>query len=238
MLGHWIHDSEFGIVSMIDDGDRCYEFFPLLGFAFITALEAVDTAGQLHEGSDIRDLGLVMSLFADWRLEDGLADGEDLEISWRETVVAYAKKASIDLEAIRPHAMKPVLEDSKDVQPVRAAPKSKAADRWGFKKMVGRRAPNHDRLPLTCYAPSLRATRKTKDWPGMHRSRADRLLISPSGLALSVRSMPSTRRIHSQTYRSKNSKMTASCSDELQLDGMYNLATRHLAFEVCRYVCI
>ena len=54
-------------------------------------------AGLLKPDTEIRDLGLVMCMALEWtnRREEHEIDRSDLE--WRNTVVAYAAKAKIDL---------------------------------------------------------------------------------------------------------------------------------------------
>jgi hypothetical protein len=121
---------------MADDGDMTMALLPLVGFAFITTLDAVDAAGQLKPDSKSLDLALIMSFFLQWVPEDGASDGEDVPVSWRETIVGYVKKGNIVLAAVRPYVNKALLKKFKNVKPVKPAAKSKAADRWGSKKVV------------------------------------------------------------------------------------------------------
>jgi hypothetical protein len=106
---------------------------------FLTALHAVDVAGKLTGDSELRDLGLVMSLYIKWAAGGDDFDIDDLDEeppSLRDTVVSYAMKAKIDLVETGCHSMKYVMEDSEHVEPLKAALKAKVADRWKWKKTV------------------------------------------------------------------------------------------------------
>lgn len=112
MLGRWLCENIMEMTG-VDDGDRTNDFIALLGRAFLTALHAVDRAGRLTKDSELRDLGLVMSLYLEWShgLEDyGLNENDDMP--WREHILAYAKKAGIDLKAVGCNSMSRVLEGS------------------------------------------------------------------------------------------------------------------------------
>jgi hypothetical protein len=101
-----------------EDGERVCECYGLIGCAILTALNALDLAGELKADSKFQDLALVISFFLAW--SDGLesygveedgngdADGEwyealgknelegTEEFDWRKQVVSYAKKAGVD----------------------------------------------------------------------------------------------------------------------------------------------
>ena len=138
MLGHWVKQTAtMGEILMtiigVDDGARASQLMGLFGCAFLTVLDVVDRAGKLNKESEFRDLGLVMSIYLDWAsgLEDYGIDDDDL--SWRKNVVAYAKKANIDLATVGCHGTAKNLEKYKKVHALKAASK---ADIWGWKKAV------------------------------------------------------------------------------------------------------
>ena len=80
----------------------------------MSTLDAVQRVGELHKESKFKDLGLVMALFAEYSLstpdyglettwEETFDDGEfedERQRDWHETIVAYAKKADIDLKNV------------------------------------------------------------------------------------------------------------------------------------------
>lgn len=87
-----------------DDGDRVQLLSDLIGRTILTALDAVQQVGQLKRDSEFKDLGVVMASFfsapsAAW--EDIELVLEDVsETNWREAIVAYARKADIDLHNV------------------------------------------------------------------------------------------------------------------------------------------
>lgn len=102
-VGQWLSSDlgQFGDLMTligIDDGERVCQRMKVVGCMFLSALDAIDHAGALKVSSRFRDLGLVMSLYLNWSW--GLEDygvGDDGECEWRRAIVAYAKKAGIDL---------------------------------------------------------------------------------------------------------------------------------------------
>jgi hypothetical protein len=105
----------------------------LPGWPFLTALNFVDVAEQLKPASEIHDLELVMALYLYWSkdLEAYGIDEEDLD--WREHVLAYAKKGSLDLDTISCGKLKEELESLSDMDPVKG---STNAGRWHWPKKV------------------------------------------------------------------------------------------------------
>jgi hypothetical protein len=134
MLGRWLCQDTIEEMMMVDDGEHVFQLVRLMGHAFLTALHVIDRAGKLTRDSEFRDLGLVMTLYLKWSLG---ADDEDFEdddeLSWREHVVAYAKKAGIDLRTVGCRSMDKELEGIEDATPL---DKSIKADRWDWKKTV------------------------------------------------------------------------------------------------------
>ena len=109
-LGRWMHQEEvLQTIIHVEDGERACELVGLFGCAFLTALDCVDKAGKLTKDSELRNLGLVMSIYLSWSfdLEDYGIEGECVE--WRKSVIAYAKRADIDLEATGYHSVQKVL---------------------------------------------------------------------------------------------------------------------------------
>jgi hypothetical protein len=135
-LGHWLLRGEAGMAACADDGDRVNELTGLVGCALLTALHSLDVAGKLTNNSDIRDLGLVMSLYLHWTTIWGDMDEEELE--WRKKVVGYAKKAGIDLEQAGCASMKTILKEFERVRPITVVPKNMPRDRWAWKRKLSR----------------------------------------------------------------------------------------------------
>ncbi|KAK3672958.1 hypothetical protein LTR78_007068 [Recurvomyces mirabilis] len=97
-LGHWVNmNTEF---MMMDDGDRAFNLIGLIGCAFIDTLITVDKAGQLSADSIVKDLGLVMSLYLNFGRGQEDYDIEEGDLQWRSAIVAFAKKAGIDLTVV------------------------------------------------------------------------------------------------------------------------------------------
>ena len=49
-----------------EDGQRVNVLVDLIGRAFLSGLETIDSAGELKSESRFPDLGLVMSIYLDW----------------------------------------------------------------------------------------------------------------------------------------------------------------------------
>ena len=107
----------------------------LIGLSFVTMLNEIDRADLLKADSRIKDLGLVMASYIRWSDSwKEFAPGEDEdEMDWPEGVVAYAKKAGIDLENVGVYGVKDRLTEIGTVEPLEGDAK---ADRWGWKKKV------------------------------------------------------------------------------------------------------
>ena len=133
MLGRWVCGGTIQSIIHCDDGERACQLMGLFGCAFLTVLNAVDSAGKLTMNSELRDVSLVMSIYLEWShgLEDyGIVDEH---LTWRKDIVAYAKKASFDLKANGCHSMGQVLQDYSTVRPLKDV---KKADRWSWRKNV------------------------------------------------------------------------------------------------------
>jgi hypothetical protein len=105
-----------------EDGEHVCECYGMIGCAILSALNAVDIAGELKADSKFKDLALVISYFLAWSedLESyGVEEdeGQDKEgewyedvdpeeaekttgknggFDWRKQLVSYAKKARVD----------------------------------------------------------------------------------------------------------------------------------------------
>ncbi|KAF2190753.1 hypothetical protein K469DRAFT_697983 [Zopfia rhizophila CBS 207.26] len=94
-LGIWINQIDMTIWSLNGYAEKTYATVRMVGCTILTALNALDLAGELKSDSKFLDLGLVMSEFLNWA--DGL-EGigiEDEDLKWRRHVVAYFRKAGI-----------------------------------------------------------------------------------------------------------------------------------------------
>ncbi|KAI1871409.1 uncharacterized protein JN550_004403 [Neoarthrinium moseri] len=137
-LIHWLLVEQLNPWMGLDDGERVQETVRLIGLSFLATLNEIDKASLLKKDSTIKDLGLVMSLYLQWSngLGDYGIDGEE-NIGWRKDVVAYAKKARVDLEANGCFGIGKVVklldEEHDGIEPLPGAAK---ADRWGWKKTL------------------------------------------------------------------------------------------------------
>ncbi|KAI1777109.1 hypothetical protein F4818DRAFT_409176 [Hypoxylon cercidicola] len=104
----------------------------LIGRALVSVLNEFDHAKLLKADSDIKDLGLIMTYYLYWI--DTLK-GRGLELPFRKEVVAYAKKAGIDLkEAGLFGTEERVKELEKEVGKIKALSGKAQPDRWDWKK--------------------------------------------------------------------------------------------------------
>ncbi|KAI0169029.1 hypothetical protein GGR52DRAFT_574254 [Hypoxylon sp. FL1284] len=105
----------------------------LIGRAFASALNELDHAKMLKPDSDIKDLGLIMSYYLYW--VDTLK-GRGLELPFRKEVVAYAKKAGVDLKEVGMFGTEErVKELEREMGKIKAfSSKGSQPDRWDWKK--------------------------------------------------------------------------------------------------------
>lgn len=122
-LSHWLSQPQNDAFIRMDDGERCCKLVGLLGSAFVTMLDTIDKENQLRPDGDIKDLGLVMSLFLkfadglqDYGIEDHDDDPDDPDggkvLKWRRFTVAFARKGGIDLVATGCAGTGQTLEES------------------------------------------------------------------------------------------------------------------------------
>jgi hypothetical protein len=121
---------------MADDGDRVNMLHGLMGCAAATALELIDREGQLKADFELRDLGLVISLWL--KFGEGKEDyGMDEEMfEWRSVLIAYADKAGIDLVKTGCGGTKELEEKYRHTKLKLDGGKKVKADRWDWAKTV------------------------------------------------------------------------------------------------------
>lgn len=127
----------------MDDGDRMCAVARLVGISFLTTLNELDKAGLLKADSEVKDLGLVISLYLYWGEQIDEFDGGDEEdgdsgdVDWKREAVAYAKRAGVDLVAAGCYGTDERIqsreEEGGEISPLEGAAKP---DRWGWKKNV------------------------------------------------------------------------------------------------------
>lgn len=106
----------------------------LIGRALVSVLNEFDHVKLLKADSEIKDLGLIMTYYLYW--VDTLK-GRGLELPFRKEVVAYAKKAGIDLKDAGLFGTEErVKELEKEVGKVKPLSGKAQPDRWDWKKKV------------------------------------------------------------------------------------------------------
>lgn len=128
----------------MDDGERWATTTHLIGLAFLETLNCLDQAKKLTPTSPeatFKDLGLVMSLYLVWGLEiEGMGADEEEQSDWRKQVIAYAKKAGIDLVEEGCFGMSETLETYKksygNIAALKDATKGQTNMRWKWRKFV------------------------------------------------------------------------------------------------------
>ncbi|KAK8875011.1 hypothetical protein PGQ11_005525 [Apiospora arundinis] len=137
---HWLTTEELGPWIGCDDGERIKDTMECIGAMFLSALNELDRAGDLKPDSRIQDLALVMAWYLEWSkdLPDYGFDGD--ELNWRPQILAYARKAGIDLAtpssglfgaAQLVSTLDEEADDDDGVAPLAGEAKP---DRWNWKK--------------------------------------------------------------------------------------------------------
>ncbi|KAF1997778.1 hypothetical protein P154DRAFT_440413, partial [Amniculicola lignicola CBS 123094] len=93
-IGLAIQDENgIGAYVLIDDGERTFALTGLIGSAFLTALHAIEEAGELKKDSKFLDLPLVMGYFLEYgyNLPDFSIDGDGA--AWPRHAIAYYTKS-------------------------------------------------------------------------------------------------------------------------------------------------
>ncbi len=120
----------------MDDGDLFTATIGMIGLSFLAMLNEIDQANLLEPDSRIKDLGLVMACYIQWSEiwnEFGSGDGVD----WPKEIVAYAKKAGIELGNAGIHGIRAKLTSTeKEHGEIRPLAGDAKADRWTWKKKV------------------------------------------------------------------------------------------------------
>lgn len=121
----------------MDDGELFTTTNEMIDLMFVTVLNELDQANLLKSDSRIKDLGLVMACFLQWSdiQEEFGATGDEGGVDLPKEIIAYAKKAGIDLKNVGLHGIKEKLEQHgyDAVEPLSGNAK---ADRWAWKKKV------------------------------------------------------------------------------------------------------
>ncbi|KAK6003277.1 hypothetical protein QM012_001122 [Aureobasidium pullulans] len=143
----WILEESNVPWHMIDDGQRSWFTYSLLGFMLLAGLNRIDQEGELKPDSKYKDLSLVMSLWArvaddlggdtDDPLDDGkggdssLGDYAGFSLLWFRYLLALAKEASIPVKGVTDADDKVDEWYSQIEGKVKLPPKK--ADRFGWK---------------------------------------------------------------------------------------------------------
>ena len=140
-VAHWLNSNvgssgDPAVMTLIDvdDAERVAENVRVAGCMILTGLDAIDRAGELKPDSRFHDLGLVMSLCLKWSW--GLEEygiGEEGECEWCPTIVAYAKKASLDLAKAGAGDNRRALDKYRDVKTLKSTAK---VGRWKWPSTV------------------------------------------------------------------------------------------------------
>jgi hypothetical protein len=79
-----------------DDGDKTCELIGLIGCALLTALSAIDRAGELKPNSRFLDLALVIGYYLELSHDLPAYGIEGACVCWRREAVLLFKKANLD----------------------------------------------------------------------------------------------------------------------------------------------
>ena len=123
-----------------DDSEKINKLVGMIGCAVLTMLNEFDRAGHLKPDSKFQDLALVMLMTLKWA--SGQEDLDEEQMAWRNTVVAYAKKGSIDLESTPLGGAEKFLNGIDEEQAEEDLGPAEA-DRWGWKEKVSRALISH-----------------------------------------------------------------------------------------------
>ncbi|ORY18876.1 hypothetical protein BCR34DRAFT_553706 [Clohesyomyces aquaticus] len=95
-LGLWLNEDELADFIGNEDGDKVKALTGLIGCALLTALEVLDSAGELKPDSQLLDIPLVISYFLEWAHDLEAYGIEDNATDWLGQAVLYFKKAGLD----------------------------------------------------------------------------------------------------------------------------------------------
>lgn len=129
-LGHFLNHTLADQWPLADDGERVEKLCGIIGCAILSALNVLDQEGQVKSDSEFKDLGLVMALY----IRQGEVSGPDMDHSYEETIVQYAKKAGINLKE---SGIKGLEDRLKDFENSGALEGEAKANRWDWTKKVG-----------------------------------------------------------------------------------------------------
>lgn len=106
----------------------------------MATLNELDVAGLLKPDTQVKDLGLVISMYIYWSHDlEAYGIDADKAVDWRKDVIGYAKEAGIDLAAAGLFGTEKRLASLEEKYGEMPATKGDGkADRWGWKKAVSR----------------------------------------------------------------------------------------------------
>ncbi|KAI5235432.1 hypothetical protein E4T43_09272 [Aureobasidium subglaciale] len=114
-MGWWIVDEPNAPWHMIDDGERSWLTYSLLGFMLLTALNRMDTEGDFKTDSKYKDLSLVLALWAkaaddlggdvvdplaSKKMDSTIGDYAGFNLLWFRYLLTLAKEASVPITGV------------------------------------------------------------------------------------------------------------------------------------------
>ncbi|RMZ74369.1 SAP domain-containing isoform 1 [Pyrenophora seminiperda CCB06] len=97
-VGFWLTDKDhIGALMNCEDGDTTSELFGLMGCSLLTALAAIEAAGELKQDSRFLDLTLVIGYYLETSHDLPEYGIEGDSASWRKEAIKYFKKGNLDL---------------------------------------------------------------------------------------------------------------------------------------------
>ncbi|KAF1942002.1 hypothetical protein EJ02DRAFT_376613 [Clathrospora elynae] len=98
-VGLWLNSEEhIGALIANEDGETICELIGLLGCALLTALAAIEHAGELDFNSRFLDLALVIAYYLELSHDLPAYGIEGKSVAWRKEAVKYFKKGNLDPE--------------------------------------------------------------------------------------------------------------------------------------------
>jgi hypothetical protein len=101
-------------ITVAEDGERCGSIVERIGSAVLAAVDFLIEKGQFKQGSEIRNLGLVLALYLSFaQKQHGLFDEE---VEWRFALVKRAETHGVTLTG--PFDARAVLDKVAEDEPV------------------------------------------------------------------------------------------------------------------------
>ncbi|KAI1380358.1 hypothetical protein F4677DRAFT_406562 [Hypoxylon crocopeplum] len=138
----WLLEIPLNSWIMLNDKRKLETTVGLIGRALVAALNELDMGKMLKADSDIKDLGLVITFYLYWI--DSLRE-LNIELPFRKEVVAYARKAGIDLKDAGCFGTDEKIaalekELGKGIRPFHGTPRP---DRWEWRKKFKKFSKDH-----------------------------------------------------------------------------------------------